>query len=192
MDALTRQLTALVRRPNAIRVVLVLAALAGCSKSSDVNEARRMPKLPPVDSAVVPAGLQIAVDVDGRAAAPIDAHRLSSTAPDFKDSQRRAWKLMALLGPDAQRGDAEIAVVGTDGVAVMFPRPASPNDPQPVLLANRRGEIVATMIAPATPFPGYHDQGGRLHRPGDSTPHVEHVAAIRLRTLRARTQNTTP
>ena len=166
--------------------VLLLSTLGGCSKSSDVNESRRMPKLPPADSASVPATVQIAVEVNGQSAPPIDAQRLSSTAPDFRDAQRRAWKLSRLIGTVASGDIVEISVVGADGIAVTFPRPASANDPQPVLMENRRGELVATMVAPATPFPAYHNEGGRLHRPGDATPRVEHVASVRVRTAPAR------
>jgi hypothetical protein len=181
----------LIKRIQQALVVAALAMLGGCSKSSDVNEARRMPKLSPADSANVPVNVKIAVDVDGQAASPIDAQRLSATAPDFRDAQRRAWKLSGLIGSIAQGALVEIAIVGSDGVAVTFPRPASANDPQPVLMENRRGEIVATMVAPAAPFPAYHNEGGRLHRPGDSTPRVEHVTAIRVRTHPAQPQPTT-
>jgi hypothetical protein len=165
--------------------VLVIVAMAmGCSKPSDATVARRMPQPPPPKSTEFAEGLRIPVDVDGHPAAPIDARVLSSTAPDFKDDEHRAWKLATLLGAAAQSGHAEIAAVGDDGVAVLFPSPASAGDPQPVLMANRRGELVATMLAPATPFPGYHREGGRLHRPGDPKPHVAPVTAIHVRTLK--------
>jgi hypothetical protein len=172
----------LTKRIQQVFVVFFLATLGGCSKASDVNEARHMPKLAPPASADVPTNVTIAVDVDGRPAAAIDAQRLSSTPPDFKDAQRRAWKLSGLVGSAAQGALVEIAVVGADGVAVTFPRPASSTDPQPVLMENRRGELVATMVAPEKPFPAYHNEGGRLHRPGDSTPRIEHVAAVHVRT----------
>jgi hypothetical protein len=168
-----------------LAVFALLTLTMGCSKASDVTEGRRLPLAPPPPASAIelPATLQIPVDIDGRAAPPINAHTLMSTAPDFKDAEHRAWKLATLLGPAAQgAAHAEIAAAGENGVAVLFPRPTSPGDPEPVLMANRRGEIVATMMAAATPFPSYHREGGRLRRPGDPTPHVARVTAIHVRT----------
>jgi hypothetical protein len=51
-------------------------------------------------------------------------------------------------------------------------------DAQPALMLNRRGDLVATMLAPNAPFPPFHGAGGRLGRPGDTTPHVPGVVRI--------------
>jgi hypothetical protein len=45
-------------------------------------------------------------------------------------------------------------------------------------MLNRRGDLVATMLAPNAPFPPFHGAGGRLGRPGDTTPHVPGVVRI--------------
>jgi hypothetical protein len=59
-------------------------------------------------------------------------------------------------------------------------RPATADEPQPVLFFTRRGEVVATQVRPEDPFPQFHGQGGRLRRPGDTTPRISPVVALRV------------
>ena len=64
---------------------LLLALVVGCTApAGDVRPG-------------VPADLMIAVEIDGKAVAPIDAARLDALAPDYVDEHRRAWRLGALL-----------------------------------------------------------------------------------------------
>ena len=70
--------------------------------------------------------------------------------------------------------------VGREGVAVAMARPATLEEPQPVLFFTRRGEVVATQVRPENPFPEFHGQGGRLRRPGDLTPRVSPVVKLRI------------
>jgi hypothetical protein len=163
-----------------VSLVVAVVLAAGCQKASDSAEAKRMPKPPPTAPLEPPASLDIPVDIDGKPGAHIDAARLRSIPPDFQDSDRRAWRFTTLLGPSATGPDQEVAAIGDDKVAVVFPRPSSPSDPQPVLMINRRGEVIATLVAPSAPFPAYHGEGGRLGRPGDPRPHVAPVARIRV------------
>jgi hypothetical protein len=161
----------------------LLLLAVGCQKASDTSDAKRRPNPPPTVAPVdPPAGLRIPVEIDGKPAAPIDAARLRALPPDFQDSERRAWRFVTLLGPTATAEDHEVAAVGEDNVAVLFPRPSSATDPQPVLMINRRGDVIATLLSPSAPFPAYHGEGGRLGRPGDPRPHVAPVARLRIRT----------
>jgi hypothetical protein len=165
-----------------LRVVIVACALAaagsGCQKASDATQAKRMPQPPPAPEIRVPDGLHIEVVVGGKDAPPIDAARLRATPPDFADSERRAWKLSTLLGATVAAPGTELVVSGAPSASLVLTQPAGASEPQPALLLNRRGDLVATMVTPNAPFPPYHGAGGRLGRPGDTTPHVPGVVRI--------------
>ena len=79
-------------------------------------------------------------------------------------------------------GSAVLEAVGRDGVSITMQRPATLDDPQPVLFFTRRGEVVATQVRPEDPFPQFHGQGGRLRRPGDLTPRISPVVKLRVHT----------
>jgi len=51
---------------------------------------------------------------------------------------------------------------------------------EPVLFLTRRGEVNVEAVDPKDPFPHYHGKGGRLHRVGDSLPHVEKVVRLEI------------
>lgn len=163
-----------------LRVVLVAVALAGlpggCQKASDATQAKRMPQPPPAPEISVPDGLHIEVVLGDKPAPAIDAARLRALKPDFVDSERRAWRLAAVVG-GASAG-SEFVVSGAPSASLVLTQPASANEPQPVLMLNRRGDLVATMVAPNAPFPPFHGAGGRLGRPGDTTPHLPGVVRI--------------
>jgi hypothetical protein len=165
-------------------VILLALALAGCQKASDATQAKRMPQPPPPPAAAqevaVPDGLRIEVVAGGKPRAPIDAARLRATPPDFQDAERRAWKLSTLLGADVAAPGGEIVVTGAPAAGLVLTQPASAAEPQPVLMLNRRGDVVATVMAPNAPFPPFHGEGGRLRRPGDTTPHVAGVVRIQV------------
>jgi hypothetical protein len=159
--------------------LLVLGALLSCQDGADLAEAKRTPKPPPPESSAVP-DVSITVEVDGAAAAAIDAARLEATPPDFAEEDRRVWKLSTLLGEKAGRPGTLVAVGGSEGPEVVLRIPEKADDPQPALLARRRGEVVATMVSPREPFPGYHGRGGRLGRSGDTVPRIVGVRYIRV------------
>lgn len=164
--------------------LVALMMVAGCQKASDATAEKRIPKPPPpppVAPVEPPATLRIAVEVDGKEQPAVDAAKLKATPPDFSDSERRAWKLSTLLGPPATQPNAELAAIGSDNVAVVFPPARTPGDPEPSLMINRRGEIVAMLLSPKAPFPAFHGEGGRLGRPGDPVPHVTPIK-LRVRT----------
>jgi len=163
-------------------IIATLGVGGGCQKASDATQAKRMPQPPPPPAPAqaqalrVPDGLHIDVVVAGKAAAAIDAVRLRATPPDFADAERHAWKLTTLLGPLAP--GSEIVVSGAPVAGLVLKQPLASTDPQPVLMLNRRGDLVATMVVPNAPFPPYHGAGGRLGRPGDTTPHIPGVTRI--------------
>lgn len=164
--------------PCVLVLVAGLFAVGGCQKASDATQAKRMPQPPPPPAPElhVPDGLHIDVVVGGKPAQAIDAARLRATPPDFADAERRAWKLTTLIGAVAP--GSEVVVSGAPAASLALKQPAASTDPQPVLLLNRRGDLVATMVTPNAPFPPYHGAGGRLGRPGDTTPHIPGVTRI--------------
>jgi hypothetical protein len=163
--------------------VVVLVALAACSRAEDEGKGKRTPSAPPPVDVKIPAGLAIPVTVDGAAHAPIDAAVLAAHRPDFQDEDRRAWKLVTLV-PELDRDGARVEAVGQQGIRVQMARPPGAAGPQPVLFLTRRGDVVATLVDPAQPFPDYHGQGGRLRRPGDTMPHVTPVLELAVVTHR--------
>lgn len=163
-----------------IWIALGLCGVLACSRAENESAGRRTPVAPPPVEVDVPADTRIEVTVDGAPRPAIDARALSARAPDYRDEERRAWKLTGLV-PELDRVGASIEARGTSGVSVRLERQANAAL-EPVLFLTRRGELVATMVDPAQPFPEYHGQGGRLRRPGDTMPHVSPVLALVVRT----------
>lgn len=163
-------------RPPA--VLLAIAVAAACSRAGEESRTKRSPSPPPPSDVDVPAGLRIPVVIEGVDAPPIDAARLAALPPDFADADRRAWRLTTVV-PAFDRPGRAIYADG-DGLSLRLERPATPTALAPVLFLTRRGDVVVTLLDPATPFPDFHGQGGRLRRPGDPQPHVSPVTALRV------------
>ncbi len=163
-----------------LSLTMAVGAVAGsgCQKASDATQAKRMPQPPPARELSVPDGLRIEVVIAGKDGPSIDAARLRATPPDFADSERRAWKLSTLVGAAATPPGTEFVVSGAPTAGLVLTQPTGATDPQPALMLNRRGEVVATMLTPNAPFPPFHGAGGRLGRPGDTTPHVPGVVRV--------------
>jgi hypothetical protein len=175
-----RKRTPLAGALAALGFAAVLASV-GCDTAPGRNDTKRMPKPPPLDDAAAPSALSIAVEIDGQPAPAIDAARLDATAPDFTDHERRAWRLETLLGNAARREGAVMAVTGEKGLTIQLDRSSSEGAPIAVLAVSRRGEVVAAMVDPDEPFPGYHGHGGRLGRRGDPMPRISGVTKITVR-----------
>lgn len=158
---------------RAARIGLVCLALvaAACSKAGEEAEAKRSPISPPPPSVELPADLRIPVQVDGRDIQVITTADLAAAEPDFSDTDRRAWRLVELLGDRAPAG-TRVEAIGEGGVGISMSIPASEGEPQPVLFLTRRGDLVAAAVRADDPFPDYHGQGGRLRRPGDPLPRL--------------------
>lgn len=167
-----------------VRVVPALAVaavlLSACSRAGEEETGKRAPIAPPPPVIEIPQGLSIPVEVDGVAAPAITRATLAGLEPDFADEERRAWRLSRVL--PSFTGPAVAEAVGRDGVSITMQRPATLDEPQPVLFFTRRGDVVATQVRPENPFPQFHGQGGRLRRPGDLTPRVSPVVKVRVHT----------
>lgn len=167
-------------RTSLLPLSACLAAVLGCSNAAEESEAKRSPVAPPPPEIEIPEGLSIPVDVDGAPAQPITAATLEALEPDFLDEDRRAWRLTRLLGDSFAHPEAMVEAVGPEKVSITMRWPASDDEPQPVLFLTRRGDVVAAVVDPERPFPGYHGQGGRLKRPGDPRPRLAPVKRLRV------------
>lgn len=158
-------------------IALVLALAVACSRASNEGEAKQWQEQPPPKDVSVPAGLSIGVTVNGGEHAPITSGMLEKTKPDFVDTERRAWRIQTLVS-DAAPGTTVEASSPT-GVTVKFANP-TPEGLEPVLFLTRRGEVIVAALDPKDPFPRYHGQGARLHRPGDTMPRVAPVTKVAI------------
>lgn len=160
-----------------VRFVVVAAVALACSKASNEAQTRQWPEPPPGKAVPIPAGLQIAVTVDGADKPAITASTLRGVAPDYADEERKAWKIPTLVGEAGPPGVVE--ATSPAGVSVKFAHP-TPDGLEPVLFLTRRGEIIVAAVDPKDPFPRYHGQGGRLHRAGDQLPRVAPVSKLHI------------
>lgn len=147
----------------------------GCSRASNEGEAKQWQEQPPPKEVNVPTGLSIGVSVLGAEHAPITSDQLTKTKPDFVDDERRAWRIQTLVAEAVQGTTVEAS--SSTGVAVKFALP-TPEGLEPVLYLTRRGEVIVAAVDPKEPFPRYHGQGARLHRPGDAMPRVQNVTKL--------------
>jgi hypothetical protein len=145
-----------------MKAIWLVALLLIACRGDTPNEERKLPRLHPAPFQL-PADLHVPLVVDGTPAGEIDAARLQARPPDFRDDERHAWRLDTLLQPELRTGRARISGVRAGGAAVVVQVPA--DGPVPVLLVNRRGQTLITLLDPADPFPRFHGQGGRLARP---------------------------
>jgi hypothetical protein len=152
------------------RLFAIVLVLAACSRSSDETGSKKFQEQAPAAQLTVPTNIAIAVEVDGAAGSAITTDTLTTTKPDFADSEHRAW-LVASLVPQASQAGSVIEATSPGGVSIKVAHP-TPEGYEPVLFLTRRGELTARAIDPKDPFPKWEGQGGRMHRPGDTMPHV--------------------
>ena len=153
-----------------VRLVAVALALAACSRSSDEAGTKKFQEQAPPSQFAVPGSISIAVDIDGAAGSAITSDTLKATKPDFVDSEHHAW-LVATLVPQAAQAGSVIEATSPSGMSLKLAHP-TPEGYEPVIFLSRRGELTARAIDPKDPFPKWEGQGGRMHRPGDTMPHV--------------------
>ena len=153
-----------------------VALLVSCSNKDDsVGSPAR--KVPPTH-AEIPAALSIAVSVQGKESEPVTGKTLAALAPDFSDENRRAWRLTRVLGQRFQAPTASVEAKGTDGKSFSQRRPIGDEEPTPVLLLTRRGQIAATVVSPEDPFPAHHGKGRRRGRSLGDAPLVVPVKEL--------------
>ena len=157
---------------------IAAGAAASCSKASDSGQAHNWQQEAPPREVEIPAQLSIDVLVDGAPKPAITTAMLSTKTPDYADSERRAWRI-AGLEPEAAQPGAVVEAASPAGVAVKYPHA---DGTEPCLYLTRRGEVAVASLDPKDPFPKYHGQGSRLHRPGDQLPHVTPVAKLTITT----------
>ena len=150
----------------------------GCSRASNEGEAKQWATPPPAKDIPIPAGLHIAITVDGGARPTITGASLGGAKPDFTDEDHKAW-LIPTLVPEAGPAGSSVEAVSGTGVSVKFARPTT-EGLEPVLFLTRRGDVIVSALDPKDPFPRYHGQGGRLRRAGDPMPRVSAVARIEV------------
>jgi hypothetical protein len=152
-----------------MRWIWILAFALGC-RGDEPNAERRLPQLQPPPNVEIPRDLSIPVSIDGKPTSPLDAARLAASKPDYADAERSAWRLDGLFHAEIPSGHARVAAYQSNGISLALDLPT--DNAVPVLLLNRRGKIVLTLVEPDSPFPSYHGKGGRLARPGDPQPHI--------------------
>ncbi len=161
-----------------MRWLLVVLALAACSRASDEAPKKTWADKPPPADMPPPADLTIAVTIDGAAAPPITAATLTGKKADFEDAERTAW-LIGTLVPEAAAAGSVVKATSPSGMSIELERPSA-TGLEPVLFLTRRGDVIVSAVDPKDPFPRYHGQGGRLHRAGDSNPRVNPVAKLAI------------
>lgn len=160
-----------------LRPLLIALALAACSKASNEGNKKQWQESPPPPEVSIPAGLSIAVDIDGAPAAAITSAVLGASKADFVDEDHRAWRIPTLV--TAAGPGSTVEASAPSGVAVKFALPMA-DGLEPVLFLTRRGEVIVSAVDPKQPFPNYHGQGSRLRRPGDSMPRVAPVTKLAI------------
>jgi hypothetical protein len=157
---------------------VTVCALVACSRGGDHSEAKQWQSDPPPPKLVVPIGLQIAVSVDGQARTPITTETLNTIKPDFVDDEHRVWMITTLV-PEAASPPTTIQATSPAGMSITLAHPM-PEGYEPALFLSRRGEIKVAAIDPKEPIPPWHGHGGRLHRAGDSLPHIGPVSKLEI------------
>jgi hypothetical protein len=157
--------------------LVMIACAAACSRGSD-QDGRQWQASPPPQQVSVPAGLSIDVEIDHAAHTPITSATLAQVKPDFVDPEHHVW-LIATLVPEAAPAGTLIEATAPNGVSIKLAHPTT-DGLEPVVFLTRRGELIVSAIDPKDPFPRWHGQGGRVHRAGDSTPHIAPVTKLAI------------
>jgi hypothetical protein len=162
------------------RSLVIGLTLIACSKASTEGDKKQWQEPPPPAEIGVPANVSITVEVDGVPKPAITTATLQQTKPDFVDADHRAWRIPTLV-PESSPAGTTVEAASPGGVAVKFAHP-TPDGLEPVLFLTRRGEVIVAALDPNKPFPGYHGQGSRMRRPGDSMPRVMPVTRLAITT----------
>lgn len=154
------------------RHLALLASLAALPACGDC----RASLLPQSD---VPPGLSIPVEVDGKETAPLDAARFQGTPPDFREGERRSWRLRSLLGDVCDRPGLAVDVEDGEGKRAVISAAGDAEGRMPTIALNRNGEVRIGLVKPNEPFPPFHGRGGNRGRGGEPE-RIREVRRIRL------------
>lgn len=152
---------------RAIVPVLLLASLSSCRAPEASSEA------------AVPDGVRVTVEINGGEGAPITSETLRATPPSFHDADHRAWLLKTVLPATAVRPGTELEVEEEDGTRTIFARIGAPEENEPALMVNRKGQVLIVLIDPDNPFPAFHGRGGNRGQGGRAN-RVRGVVGLRL------------
>lgn len=129
--------------------LLVLASLAACRSAPDA-----------ASGPAVPEGVRVRVEVDGHEDAPITSEGLRAAAPTYHDADHRAWRLTAVLPAGVVKAGMQLEVEERSGRRTLFARLGEETGGEPVLMVNRKGQVLIALVEPDNPFPAFHGRGG--------------------------------
>lgn len=145
-----------------MRVLIVLLLLVGCSSPH--------PTAPKTHVVVVRADVEVVVD---------DAWLAAN--PSLEWGEGRAWPLEPLLGSNYRDPSAHLRVTPRSGEAVVFEAPGARRDGRvPLLVVNRKGEVLVTLGDTAAGPSNFHGRGGARKRTGDEGTRVLDVVRVAL------------
>jgi hypothetical protein len=139
-------------------------------------------------------GVKVPVQIVRAGGQPIKTHITSEmlhTPPDFSRDGRKAWLCRKLLANHlSENASLEIDIEGT-----LYGRADGPGAPKviikskleagerwgPVIVVNRRGEILFGVVRPDDPFPEFHGQGGNAPALGGMRPKRRRQGDAQLR-----------
>jgi hypothetical protein len=151
-----------------ISLALAVAPMAGCEGCSTAEP-------------TVPAGISVAVSIDGSAAPAIDSAALQAAKPDFEAEEHRSWRLASLLGDRYRPKTMGVELEDQNGRRTMLRRAGAAQSKVVVLAVNRSGSVTVALVAADAPFPPYHGRGGNRGKAGNKG-RVKDVKRIWLRT----------
>lgn len=158
---------------TASRACMSLALLASLGACRGTPEAAQRT----VD---VPEGVKVDVEIDGRESVPITSEGLRAVTPSYHDTDLRAWRLVAILPADAVKAGMQLDVEEQNGRRTIFAR-FGEKDGEPVLMVNRKGQVLIALIEPDNPFPAFHGRGGNRGQ-GARADRIRGVTKLRLTT----------
>jgi hypothetical protein len=128
----------------------------------------------------VPEHVHVAVEINGRESETITTTALRAAPPDFYDVDHRAWRLATLLEGRALQPGMLLEVEQTNGTRTTFAQLAQPGEGnEPVLMVNRKGQVLIALVAPDNPFPAFHGRGGNRGK-GGAANRIRDVTKLRL------------
>lgn len=151
------------------RALLAIAAamLIGCRVASEPGEAPD-----------IPDGVRVQVEIEGRELGPITSAGLRAAAPTYLDRDHRAWRLADVLPAHALKAGMQLDVEESSGQRTILTRLGA-GPAEPVLMVNRKGQVLVALVEPSDPFPAFHGRGGNRGQSGRAN-RIRDVVRLRL------------